>query len=29
MTGPAEIHEARVEYKLFAVGEPAKPRMTW
>jgi len=24
----AEVNDARVDYKLYAVGEPAKPRMT-
>jgi hypothetical protein len=26
VSGPAEIHEARIDYKLFAVGDPAKPK---
>ncbi len=27
-TGPSEIHEVRVDYRLYAVGEQAKPRIT-
>jgi hypothetical protein len=27
-SGPSEIHQVRVDYKLFAVGEPAKARTT-
>jgi len=27
-TSPTEIHEVRIDYKLFAVGDTAKPRIT-